>query len=496
MIMNSHNPYSIYWLRADMRIEDNPALLEACKQGLPVLALYINEVFEGPFGTLGSASKVWLHHSLIDLKKELLTLGIPLVVIQGHPIDIWNTLSKDPLLKNVYWNRRYDPNGLKADTCIKASLRNQGIAVASYPGNILFEPHAMQTQQGGPFQVFTPFWKHCLKKEFPLPCEEVVPVSPLSASQVAIIESSIQGTTHIDRLELLPKIPWHGTIEDHWEISRQGALKTLEIFIHKNLLAYADGRDFPAQRKTSSLSPYLRWGQISPREIIAKIRKANSWENPHAQKFVAEIGWREFAYHLLWHFPETPTQPLRPQYAAFPFEPINVKWLKAWQTGQTGYPLIDAGMRELWQTGAMHNRVRMVAASFWVKHLLQPWQAGSEWFWDTLVDADLASNTLGWQWVAGCGADAAPYFRVFNPVTQGTKHDKEGRYTLSYVPELRKISTQYLHAPWEAPTSYLNAIDIQFGDTYPLPLILPDEGRKKALEAYANFRASSNQKDG
>lgn len=484
-------PYNAYWVRSDMRVQDNPALLNASQEGLPMIAFYIYETFDGAFGEIGSASKVWLHHSLLDLKNQLSKLEIPLLIIKAEAIKIWKTLAHKTSLKGVYWNRRYDPNGLRVDTEAKAYLRQEGIGAESFVGNVLFEPHSIQNKQGGPFQVFTPFWKHCTTHNFPTPYSDPKKVPALSSAELTDICSSIEASQEVDSLQLLPSIPWNQSIEKAWDISRKGAIHTLDEFIKNRLANYAIGRDFPDQRSTSSLSPYLRWGQISPREVIANLAEAGSLTDTNFQKFVAEIGWREFAYHLLWHFPETPTKPLKPQYAQFPFAPLNTDWLNAWQKGQTGYPLIDAGMRELWKTGTMHNRVRMVAGSFWVKHLLQPWQNGAEWFWDTLVDADLASNTLGWQWVAGCGADAAPYFRVFNPVTQGLKHDSEGRYTLSYVPELKKLPLQYLHAPWETPPSIARGINLEFGQDYPEPLIKPDEGRKKALDAYEQFQANN-----
>jgi len=334
------------------------------------------------------------------------------------------------------------------------------------------EPWEVATQQGKAYKVFTPFSRSFGKLDHPDPF--TAPEGPVHHPD------EWPDSLTLPELELLPEIPWDGGLHENWDPSRSGALAKLDRLEGERLSCYGEARDFPSVSGTSRLSPYLHWGQVGPREVLAWIARQPVSEG--AKDFGREVVWREFAYHVLYHFPNTPEHPLQPKYEDFPWKP-NAGCLRAWQKGNTGYPMVDAGMRELWHTGWMHNRVRMIVASFLVKHLLQSWYEGARWFWDTLVDADLASNTLGWQWAGGCGADAAPYFRIFNPMTQGKKFDPEGDYVRRWIPELRDLPKQYLHEPWEAPANVLERAGVALGKDYPEPIINHKEGRERALAA-------------
>lgn len=474
---------TIHWFRLDLRLQDNPALKAALERPGGVIPLYIySPEEEAPWGP-GGASAWWLHHALVDLQAELKAKGLHLIIREGSAQSVLEALAEETGAHTVTWSRRYEPHIVARDSQIKTALKDKGIEALSFNSALLFEPHTLKNKAGGPFQVFTPFWKHCQGLLHGGPVE--MPQGPWQGVDYNISSLSV------DDLLLLPKLPWASGLASTWEVSRKGAQGTLQYFIDHHIHDYSVQRDYPSQGGTSRLSAYLHFGQIGPREVVFAVKQAIPIATPNTDKFLAEIGWREFAYHLLWHFPHTPDAPLRPVFETFPWEP-NPVWVEAWQKGQTGYPIIDAGMRELWQTGTLHNRVRMVVASFLVKQLLQPWQAGARWFWDTLVDADLASNTLGWQWSAGCGADAAPYFRVFNPILQGEKFDKEGAYVKRYVPELRHLPAKWLHRPWEAGSETLEDAGIVLGKTYPCPIILPAEGRDRALAAYHYFRSNSS----
>ena len=357
---------------------------------------------------------------------------------------------------------------------MKTSLRNAGMKAESFNGNLLHEPHLVKTLSGNPFQVFTPFWKNCLANlKFGTPLKAPKKLAPFGKPLKSL---------EVAKLGLLPKIKWDAEMRASWDPTRKGAEKRLKDFVAAPVKAYPTDRDIPKLDGTSKLSPYLHFGQISPLEIVDAVRTAGYLGTKGGEKYVAEVGWREFSQHLIHHFPETPDRPLRKEFEKFPWQP-DKKLLRAWQVGRTGYPIVDAGMRQLWQTGWQHNRVRMIAASVLVKHLLQPWQEGAKWYWDTLVDADLGANTMGWQWAGGCGADAAPYFRVFNPVLQGLKFDPDGEYVRRWVPELAKLPTEWIHKPWEAPIHVLAEAGITLGKDYPAPLVGLIEGRDRALKA-------------
>lgn len=466
----------LVWFRQDLRIEDNPALAAALKTGRPLIPLYIYAPAEETPWAPGGASKWWLHHALEALDKELQEYGSRLILRTGDSLENLLDICKTHQVTDVFWNRRYEPLIINRDVQIKQTLRARGIDTESFSASLLFEPHTIQNRSGKPFRVFTPFWKHL--RSLPVEAPESVDIKELIASPTAPRSSSLQS------LELLPDIPWDKSFYQHWSPDLKAAGQTLNEFVQHRARRYKDHRDLPAVNGTSRLSPYLHFGQLGPRQVWQALLQTGSVDGPGEYTFLSEVGWREFAHHLIFHFPETPDQALNKSYSQFPWQPDDT-YLKAWQTGQTGYPIVDAGMRQLWQTGWMHNRVRMITASFLVKHLLQPWQQGAKWFWDTLVDADLASNTMGWQWTAGCGADASPYFRIFSPMLQGAKFDSEGEYIRSWVPELKQMPAKYIHQPWEAPYGVLKQAGVKLGATYPKPVIDHKAGRERALAALA-----------
>jgi deoxyribodipyrimidine photo-lyase len=384
----------------------------------------------------------------------------------------------------VVWNRRYEPQVVERDRKVKEGLRNAGLEAGSWNALLLAEPWTIRNKAGGPFQVFSPYWRHCL--------QSLDPAAPLPAPDGVASPRRWPAGEALDALDLLPRIPWDAGIRRDWCPGEASAVRRLEAFVQQGLAGYGTERDRPGHPGTSRLSPHLHFGEISPRQVwhsiaTAAARRGIPPETWKSWQFLAEVGWREFAHHLLFHFPHTPRLPLRHEFGGFPWR-VDPAALRLWQRGLTGYPLVDAGMRELWETGWMHNRVRMVTASFLVKHLLLSWEEGARWFWDTLVDADLASNTLGWQWTAGCGADAAPYFRVFNPVSQGERYDPAGEYVRRWVPELRALPNDWIHQPWAAPRDVLQAAGVRLGGSYPRPIVDHAEARTRALAAYAASR--------
>ena len=474
----------IVWFRQDLRLADHPALQAACRHGGPIMPVFIWAQEEEAGWPAGGASRWWLHQSLSNLAIDLRQAGAELILRQGDSQAELQRLVRETGAQAVFWNRRYEPASIGRDAKVKEGLRSAGLEVESFNGALLHEPWTIQNKSGKPFQVFTPFWKTCLTiadPGKPLPAPRHLTPLPQQPSSLPIAA-----------LGLEPSIDWAGGLRTAWRPGSAGAGAELKRFLQDGLLTYADGRNRPDLVGTSRLSPHLHFGEISPRQVwdaVAQFADARSiprvtWRG---WQFLTELGWREFAHHLLYHFPRTPEQPLRGEFAQFPWRE-NAAWLAAWQRGLTGYPLVDAGMRELWTTGWMHNRVRMVVASFLVKHLLITWTQGARWFWDTLVDADLANNTLGWQWTAGCGADAAPYFRIFNPVSQGEKFDPEGIYIRRWVPELARLPGRWIHRPWDAPPSALTAAGITLGRTYPAPILSHLIASEVALEAYQKMR--------
>lgn len=463
----------IVWFRKDLRLEDQPAFYFACKQERPILPLFIWSPEEETEWPLGEASQWWLHHSLSQFTQDLKEKGLELIIRTGKSLDCLMEIIKESGADQVVWNRRYELESIKRDSFLKTSLHQKGIKAQSFNGSLLFEPVTIQNKQKKPFQVFTPFWKHCLSLSADL--------SPLPIPPTIKPYKEHLNSRSVEELNLLPKISWDLGLKKTWTPGTLGAKQHLTFAIQQVVVQYKQMRDFPAIRGTSQLSPYLHWGEISPRLIWQAVSQTIT-PSEVAEPYLRQLGWREFAHHLLYHFPHTPTQPLREEFTRFPWKK-NETHLEAWKKGRTGYPIVDAGMRELWETGWMHNRVRMIVGSFLVKDLLIHWMEGARWFWDTLVDADLANNTLGWQWVGGCGADAAPYFRIFNPITQGVKFDPNGDYVRKWVPELSSLSNDWIHSPWEAPSDVLRGAGISLGIHYPHPIVDHKQARDEALEA-------------
>jgi deoxyribodipyrimidine photo-lyase len=479
-VSQSGQKTTLVWFRIDLRLADNLALAAAVNRGGAVVPVFIWAPEEEGDWPPGAASRWWLHQSLGALAGALRDLGSPLVIRRGPTLETLRAIVQETGASAVFWNRRYEPAIIARDTRLKEALKAEGLEVESFNAALLHEPWTVQNQSGKPFQVFTAFWKHCLAKPDP-----GVPVKP---------PKSLNGPSRppksiaLEELELEPRFRWDAGLRKAWRPGEANAKDQVQSFLSKSFEDYSNGRDRPGKAGTSRLSPHLHFGEVSPRQVWHALarragregRPLSSWRN---SQFLAELGWREFAHHLLYHFPHTPTEPLRPDFKRFPWRK-DPNWLLAWQEGRTGYPLVDAGMRELWTTGWMHNRVRMVAASFLVKDLLLSWQEGARWFWDTLVDADLAQNTLGWQWTAGCGADAAPYFRIFNPVTQGEKFDAEGDYVGRWCPELAGLPAKHIHMPHRAPAEVLGAAGVELGENYPEPIVSHAIAREVALEAF------------
>lgn len=409
---------ALVWLRDDLRLADNPALVAGAEHG-PVTVVYVLDEQSPGIRPLGGATRWWLHHSLASLGTDLAARGVQLVLRRGRAAEVVPEVAAEIGANAVFWNRRYALAEREIDTALKTSLRSSGIDVESFAASLLFEPWTIQTGSSTPYGVFTPFWKACLQAP--------VPRQPLAIP--ALAGSTVQASSEpLVDWKLLPTSPdWAGGLRESWTPGEPGAHERLQRFIDHGLADYADGRDFADRDVTSRLSPHLRFGEISPYQVWHAAHAVTGMPN-QVNKFLSEVGWREFAWHVLFHFPDLATRNWRPQFDAFEWRPAEPSILAAWQTGNTGIDLVDAGMRELWHTGTMHNRVRMVVASLLTKNLQIDWRIGEAWFWDTLVDADSASNPFSWQWVAGSGVDAAPYFRVFNPDLQAAKFDPDGRY--------------------------------------------------------------------
>ena len=470
------NKKVIHWFRQDLRLSDNPSLSVAAKLGA-LLPVYILDEKNATQDQLGDASRCWLHHSLVSLNKSL---NHQLILKSGDPLSIILKLVKEYDVDIVQWNRTYEPLHIKRDTALKATLQENGIEVHTYNSALLWEPWEIEKKSGGNYRVFTPFYKRgCLEHRPPrIPLEK--------PKKIAYLEHT-ETLNNIDLLHLLSKKTWEDTMMTHWRVGEAAATSKLKTFMLNDLPDYAQGRNNPSQSRISRLSPHLHWGEISPNQIWYAIKTKE--QNDSTACFLSELGWREFSYSLLYYHPDISKKNLQEKFNHFPWQE-NKTYLNAWQRGLTGYPIIDAGMRELWQTGFMHNRVRMIVASFLVKNCLIDWREGEKWFFNCLLDADLASNSASWQWVAGCGADAAPFFRIFNPVTQGKKFDATGEYTRQYVSELSKMPDKYLHCPWEAPAHILKEANITLGNTYPKPLVDIKLSRQRALDAYKAIKNS------
>jgi len=458
---------TLLWLRRELRLRDNAALLAALATGRPVLPVFILDERTPGAWAPGGASRWWLHHSLAALSADLAARGAPLVLRRGRIEDELPRLLAETGAADIHAGLPTEP--WARDVMARLSRR---LTLHQHRTTTLFTGDEIMTQAGGPYGVFTPFSRACrarLEPAAPRPAPDRIAAPPPPPSDT------------LEQWGLLPTRPdWAGGLRESWDPGEAGAHRTLSAFGRSRIADYDRARDFPDRPGTSALSPHLAFGEISPDEAwhVASLagagRGAEIWQN--------ELLWREFSAHLLWHNPMLPEAPLRPEFAAMPWRDDAVG-LAAWQRGLTGIPIVDAGMRQLWSTGWMHNRVRMIVASFLAKHLLLPWRDGEDWFWDTLVDADLASNSAQWQWVAGCGADAAPYFRIFNPVLQGWKFDPDGAYVARWVPELAKLPPKERQAPWEAPEMLLRGAGILLGKTYPRPIVDLAAGRARALAA-------------
>lgn len=472
------------WFREDLRVADNPALVEAVNRAGEVFPVFVDET-PGRWRA-GSAARVFRRSALAALDERLAGLGAPLTVLKGDPREVLPEFARATGAGLVTWNRRYDPDGIAIDKAVKADLSERH-EVRSFASRLMLEPFEVANRSGKPFLVFTPFYRHCSERyrpEMPLAAPESI---GRGARRPAA--GAIGGRTFAAARPLLAGDgPWVQRLEAAWEISEAGAWRHFDRFASAAIDSYERGRDVPAAAGVSRLSPYLHFGLISPRQLwhaLEDLRGARGGRGDAGMEaFLRQLFWRDFAHHLLFHFPETSERPLKRPWDAFPWCTAEQSVLEAWQRGRTGYPFVDAGMRELWATGWMHNRVRMVVGSFLTKHLGVHWLEGARWFWDTLVDADLANNTLGWQWVAGCGADAAPYFRIFNPTTQGQKFDPDGSYVRRWVPELAALPDRHLHAPDAAPAEVLAAAGVELGRDYPLPVVAHRPAREAALARY------------
>lgn len=474
----------IMWFRDDLRLSDNPALYAAAELGRPLLCVFVHDEESAGVRPLGGAARWWLHGALQALSSDLEHHGGRLLIFRGSALQIIPAIAASCGAGTVLWNRRYGAAERRVDEVIKTGLNARHIEAKSFNGHLLYEPWTIKSRAGEPFRVFSAFWRAArLRGEPELPL-----VTPSGLSSFKYREGSEPSPVKLYDLALEPSSPdWANGLRVSWQRGEAGAQACLERFLDTVISSYADFRDYPDRASTSRLSPYLRFGNISARQVWhAAAAVANPFQHDIAsrnlEKFQSELGWREFSYHLLYHNPDIASQNFHPKFEAMPWRSDPVA-LKAWQQGRTGYPIVDAGMRELWNTGWMHNRVRMVVASFLVKHLLIDWRQGEAWFWDTLVDADPANNAASWQWVAGSGADAAPHFRIFNPVLQGEKFDPEGNYVRHWVPELAEVPISFMHSPWRQVTGP-SVQKPEYALPYADRIVAHDDARRRALKAY------------
>lgn len=468
------NEKSIFWFRNDLRISDNPALEKASENG-DVFAIYIWDDIAPKNHKMGRASKVWLYHSLNSLNQNL---NENLNIYIGDPLKIISAIISRNKIKKIFWNRRYEPWYIQYDQNLKKELQNMGIECKTFNASLLWEPWEIKKNDSTYYKVFTPFLKGCLKADKPR--------KPQIIEKINYIKD-IENKKTIASLNLLSSKKWETEIVKNWGIGEAAAKKKLKYFLKEKIKGYKQDRDFPARKNNSMLSPNLRFGEISPNQIWYSVCENFPEDNKDKLHFLSELVWREFSYYLLYHFPQLPEKNFQKSFDDFQWQ-NKIEYLKSWQQGKTGYPIIDAGMRELWQTGYMHNRVRMITASFLTKNLLINWQYGRSWFWDCLLDADLANNSASWQWVAGSGVDAAPYFRIFNPILQAQKFDPEGIYIRKFLPELKLLPDKYIFKPWEADEATLQKAKIKLGKDYPSPILDLKSSREKALILYKKLK--------
>lgn len=466
-------PIIIFWFQNDLRLSDNPGFSRAVEEGT-VMPIFIFEEEGDKAFKMGAASRWWLHHSLKSLDDSLQQ---KLNFYRGNSFEVFKKLLEQHHVQAVYWNRSYEPLALQEEKAIAELLQQQKIPFQHFNASLLWEPEEVLKKDRKPYQVFTPFYHEALSQNHEIR-------RPLAAPDFMSLSKDDSNLQTLDSYQLLSKILWHEKFILHWNIGEKEAQKQLKKFLKTDLAGYQKNRDFPERLSTSRLSPHLHFGEISPHQIWDVTRRASSEAlKRDADSFLRELAWREFSYYQLFHFPELPWKNFQSKFDRFPWRHES-NLLRTWQEGKTGYPIVDAGMRELWQTGTMHNRVRMIVASFLTKNLLLDWRDGAEWFWDCLVDADLASNSLNWQWVAGCGVDAAPYFRIFNPILQGEKFDPDGIYVRRFLPELAALPQRFLFRPWSAPQNILESAGIVLGKTYPWPIVDLQTSREQALQAY------------
>ena len=477
---------SLVWLRNDLRLADNPALHAAVLRGAPVLCLFILETDAG-LRPHGAASRWWLHHSLAALGADLERIGARLDILHGKAAALVPALAGAIDAGAVFWNRRYGGAATTLDAAVKKAVMRADRQVESFNGRLIHEPWELRTKTGGAYGVYTPYWKAAVALG-----DTSKPLAKPRKLTSAPYPAAAPKRTSLEGLRLLPTKPdWSGGLREEWTPGEAGAHARLTHFLAGDLAAYERERNRLAAAATSRLSPHLRFGEMSPRQIVEAANAAAAAKpavREGTKKFLAEIGWREFDYHVMFHHPDVAAVNLHRQFDRMPWRKLPKAELDAWQQGRTGYPVVDAGMRELWVTGYMHNRVRMITASFLIKHLLCDWRIGEAWFWDCLCDADPANNAMNWQWVAGSGADASPFFRVFNPILQGQKFDPDGTYVRRHVPELAKLPKAAIHEPWKASPAILAEAGVEIGRTYPAPIVDHAEGRARALAAYATVK--------
>lgn len=473
---------AIWWVRRDLRLHDNPALADAlCRIGR-VLPVYVHAPDEEGAWAPGAASRWWLHHSLGALRASCRARGGELLVRRGPTAEALAQVARRAGAGVVVYNRLHEPAGRAQEERVVGCLGAAGLEVRAHAGALLHDPESVRTRTGHGYRVFTPFARRLAAAE---------PVAmPLAAPRRLPSPEPLPEPGSLEALELLPRPDWAGGLRRAWVPGEAGALARLRAFTREGLDAYRDARDRPGAPATSRLSPHLHFGELSVRRLWWQTARGGDG----AAAFRRQLLWREFAHHVLHHWPHTSDEPLDPEFRDFPWRESHAVLLAAWQRGETGLPLVDAGMRELWQCGWMHNRVRMVAASLLVKNIRAPWQGGARWFWDTLVDADLADNSLGWQWAGGCGADAAPYFRVFNPVRQGQRFDPAGTYVRRWVPELARVPAARVHAPWTLDEREQRACGVRIGKDYPAPVVDLRASRQEALAAFARLRSGAGRR--
>ena len=464
----------LHWFRQDLRLNDNPSLNYLSENHENIIAVFILDEINSN-RKIGMASKVWLHYSLENLNKNIFN---NLIIFKGNPEEKFVKLMNEFDIQEICWNRCYEPWRIKRDKILKKNLIKK-VRISTFNCSLLWEPWTVLKNDGLPYKIFTPFYKRgCLNSK--------PPRKPLT-SKIKFFDHDFS-SLNISDLKLIENRRWEKKITKYWKISEEHALREVDNFFLNGINDYSEGRNFPAKKNVSRLSPYIHWGQISSNLLWYRAELlGNKIEEKNTEIFKSELGWREIFHSLMYHFQEIQENNLQKKFDKFPWE-FKEKFFNAWKKGLTGYPIVDAGMRELWETGYMHNRVRMITGSFLVKNLLIHWNYGEKWFWDCLLDADYANNSASWQWVAGTGTDAAPYFRIFNPITQGKKFDPEGEYIKKFIPELKKLPLKFLFSPWECPLDVREQIDFKLGENYPLPIVDIKSSREKALNAFSKTK--------